>query len=303
MFMKEAKSSGRIKSIFFSLAKYLLAFGLLYLAISSADSEKIYSYISQIGYESFFLSALFLILAQCASAERMRFYAKEKGVKLGFIYSLKLYYVGMFYNNILPSGIGGDGYKALVINKIHHLSFKKSVQIMLSDRANGMLALLIILYTLVLMSGIYNTFPYGLFLTLALIAATIPCYLIASKILMSERAGDSAIALCYSMIVQVISLLASISIITGLGFSLFEFASYQNILIVYLAASILSAVLPISVGGIGIREISFVYAAFYIDIDTEKAIAFSVGYYVVYFAISLIGLFYLNAFKIFNNRA
>ena len=56
------------------------------------------------------------------------------------------------FNIILPSGIGGDGYKIFLLSKLHNFSKLKSLRIIIYERANGLyplcvLSLLILVYT------------------------------------------------------------------------------------------------------------------------------------------------------------
>jgi len=295
--MSAEKKSKRYKSIALGIAKYGVAFGLLYLAVQKADLSKILESVSHIGIFHFMFALLFLALAQGASALRMQYYLRTKGTVISYIYSVKLYYVGMLYNNILPGGIGGDGYKVLILNRNNDIKLKRVVQVMLSDRANGLLALLALLYSLMAFSNISANFPYGNLIYYALMLLTIPIYSAASWLFMGEKPRESVRALLFSVMVQILSLLAAIVIMHGVRIDFYDTFQFVNTLTVYLIASILSAVLPISMGGVGIRELTFVYAGKFIDIDVDKAIAFSVGYFVIYFATSLIGLAFLNSFK------
>ena len=46
---------------------------------------------------------------------------KQEGVFISEKESLKLYYKGMFYNIMLPGGIGGDGYKGYYLHNTLHV--------------------------------------------------------------------------------------------------------------------------------------------------------------------------------------
>jgi hypothetical protein len=46
----------------------------------------------------------------------------DPGLKLNPKYNLRLYFLGLFYNVLLPGGIGGDGYK-IFMSEAKHIKF------------------------------------------------------------------------------------------------------------------------------------------------------------------------------------
>jgi uncharacterized protein (TIRG00374 family) len=67
----------------------------------------------------------------------------------------------------------------------------------------------------------------------------------------------------------------------------------ENILayqLVFLLSSIV-AVLPLTIGGVGARELVFVYAHAYAGIDEAAAVAFSLLFFLISAAVSLVGAF------------
>jgi uncharacterized membrane protein YbhN (UPF0104 family) len=57
---------------------------------------------------------------------------------------------------------------------------------------------------------------------------------------------------------------------------------------VFLLSSIV-AVLPLTIGGVGARELVFVYAHEYAGIDEATAVAFSLIFFIITAAVSLVG--------------
>src|ERR1700744_5483900 len=58
------------------------------------------------------LAALVCVfLSMAVSAWRLLSFFRSIGLRLNAWYNARLYFLGLFYNFLLPGGIGGDGYK------------------------------------------------------------------------------------------------------------------------------------------------------------------------------------------------
>ena len=72
-------------------------------------------------------------------------------------------------------------------------------------------------------------------------------------------------------------------------------ASMIDYLTLFLISSVV-AVLPISIGGIGVRELTFLYGFSLIGGDTTMAVTFSLIFFVITALSSLLGAFIRNDF-------
>ena len=91
----------------------LFAFGIIFHKLNISEIKKIEL------KEPFWLLVTFILfnLSQIVSAKRVHTYLSNINITPTFKYQLMLYYVGMFYNTLLPGGIGGDAYKAYKFQK------------------------------------------------------------------------------------------------------------------------------------------------------------------------------------------
>ena len=137
------KSAHGFKSAFWSIVKYLFAFGMLALILKNAHGDKIAATLKQIPPLYLFLGFTFIMLAQLASAMRMRYFFIRSGFALNKKYATILFFVGGFYNFLLPGGIGGDAYKVVLVRHRMNVSTKQGVRIMLADRASGLCVLML----------------------------------------------------------------------------------------------------------------------------------------------------------------
>ncbi len=91
-------------------------------------------------------------LSQIISAMRVHTYLKNINVTPTFKTQLILYYLGMFYNILLPGGIGGDAYKAYKFQKNFEVGYKKIIKALLIDRISGLFAIFFIISVLIFFS-------------------------------------------------------------------------------------------------------------------------------------------------------
>jgi uncharacterized membrane protein YbhN (UPF0104 family) len=73
--------------------------------------------------------------------------------------------------------------------------------------------------------------------------------------------------------------------------------AYLAYLAIFLVSSI-AAVLPLSVGGLGAREITFLYGLQLLQIDPVQGVVASAGFFVISVFSSLIGAYFLKGFPI-----
>jgi hypothetical protein len=66
----------------------------------------------------------------------------------------------------------------------------------------------------------------------------------------------------------------------------------EDYLLVFLVSSIV-AVLPISIGGMGVRELTFLYGSQYLGINSELAVSISLMFYLITALVSFTGLWYV----------
>src|SRR6478609_1036606 len=101
-----------MKKWFWLLIKILVSIIGLYFVIGKMDLPKAISVLRKDNL-IWFVPALFLyLLSKYITSIRYSFLLQSYGCNLSHWYNLKLYLSGMYYNLILPGGVGGDFYKA-----------------------------------------------------------------------------------------------------------------------------------------------------------------------------------------------
>jgi uncharacterized membrane protein YbhN (UPF0104 family) len=270
--------------------KLLLIIASFALIIQKSDLNKIANYFTSINPLAILISYLILTFAQVISALRTEFYFKSEHIHLKKKFSIGLYFVGMLFNTILPTGIGGDGYKLYIIGKLTNAKHSKILRILLSERASGLFALLMLIVFITPMSKIFEIDHIQILLAIGFLI-TIPVYFFGIRKLCKEKAKTAIGAMPYSFIVQLCGVIIVTVILWGLDFDTSNHLATNSYVVLFLISSVLS-VLPISIGGVGIRELSFMYGASILGLDSELGVSIAIIYFVINLLCSLNGLIF-----------
>ncbi len=232
--------------------------------------------------------AFFLFnLSQIIGAIRYGVFLKIINIDLSIINNIKLYYLGMFYNLFLPGGIGGDGYKVWVLKKEFNESWKTLVTLSLLVRINGMAALgtlALLLFALIQHDVFLNFSPY---ITVSAAILIFPGLYFFLRYAFKRYTQYYIKISIQSLLVQLIQLVCAYFILTALGLK----DNYLVYFFLFYAGNIV-AVLPFTIGGIGAREMIFVFGSTYFNIDTSLAIAFSLTFFLIAAFSSLSGVMF-----------
>jgi len=289
----DAQTSGRAeKKLLKNLLKLLITIWALYYVFSHIDLSALLELLKH--SNPFWLLGAFVAfnLSKIISAIRLNRYFRAIGIYLSEVKNLLLYYLGMFYNLFLPGGISGDGYKIFLLGRRHNSSYKKLFQATLLDRISGLSALLFlagILYTFSSFAGLSAPLLYLAWVGVVLV---LPANYLLTKRFFPDFMKVFGITTILAFVVQLFQLLSAMLIVWALPEIT---ASTSDYLTLFLISSVV-AVLPISVGGIGVRELTFLYGFGLIGQDATAAVTFSLIFFLITALSSLSGLFVKNDF-------
>lgn len=222
----------------------------------------------------YLVPAFFLfVISKVASAYRTLLILNQYGIPISGWDNLKLYWTGMFYNLFLPGGIGGDVYKTVVINKMHENGLKISAGSVLIDRIAGVAALIVLALLCIPFTDLSS--EYG-WLPAAGIPITIIGFIGIILIFLPYLIKIIGRLLIWSFMVQVFQMLAILLILGAFSIN----TDLIEYLLIFLISSI-AAMLPISIGGIGIREMVFLKISDYLFLDQKVAVAISLTFYLI----------------------
>ncbi len=226
-------------------------------------------------------------ISQIINALRLNTLFARLPLVLNTYTNIRLYWLGMFYNFFLPGGIGGDGYKIYYLNKNYRATAKDLFMAVFSDRLNG---LAIILCYLLLFSSIFVEelpVPYREYLFL-LIPFVLGGYYLFVWIVKRPLVPAFWRVTLFSLLAQALQMLAATLVLFALAGTDCEVHKYMFL---FLASSIASAI-PVTLGGVGAREMAFLIGSTYLGTDEGIAVSLSVLFYVVSLISSVPGIYF-----------
>lgn len=228
------------------------------------------------------------------AALRLNIYQRHAGMRLGEGENLRLYYAGMFLNIFLPGGIGGDAYKVLILHRGFSLPLRTGVAITLADRSGGMLTLLLILCMLTPLLPLAWEAATVVLFTVASVAAVSAVFVLAHRWLFRLDARRLAGVCALGVAVQVLQLACMAMLLSYLGAPAGSATAYLAIFLV----SSLAAVLPFSVGGLGVREATFLMGVQMFHLDPTYGVLASSCFFLLTLLSSMVGALFLGRFSL-----
>ena len=269
--------------------KIVISLVLIYLVLRNIDTSKLFSTIKQSNIWWLFVAFIFFNLSKIVSAIRLNWYFRDCGVNLNQKKNLILYYVGMFYNLFLPGGIGGDGYKIYLLKKRFNTKVSKLLQATLLDRLSGLIALLFLASLLFVFTNKPTLHPLLKWLAIVVAISIYPIFIILHKRLFKGFLTYLSLTTIYGLIVQTLQLITAIFII----FALQDSVPMIEFLFLFLFSSVV-AVLPLTIGGVGAREFTFLYGLKLLNLEPTSGVAFSFIFFLITFISSAIGALFLH---------
>ncbi|HSY62694.1 MAG TPA: lysylphosphatidylglycerol synthase transmembrane domain-containing protein, partial [Cytophaga sp.] len=250
--------------------KLLFTILALVIVFKSVPFDEVITTIAHTHIAWLFFGTVFFIFSKYISTVRLTHFLKNANTEVDVTYNIKLYMLGMFYNFFLPTGVGGDAYKVIKIHNDYSYPFKSISSTVLLDRISGLIALINIA---ALFSFYFLDIVQAAELLLVYLAGNIFYHFIVRKFISTKLISFKTEAL--SLCVQLSQCICAYCILRALDISNNELLY----IIVFLISSIAS-LFPLSIGGLGAREYTFMIAATYFHLNIEKAVAIGFLFYI-----------------------
>jgi hypothetical protein len=275
------------KKLLFTILKIGMSALLVYFIFSKISLTNVMETLQKTDPGYLLLAIAAFVLSKIIAALRLNLYFHGLGVLLTFGSNLRLYLLGMFYNLFLPGGIGGDAYKGYLIKVRFGTATKKVVSVLVLDRLSGMLLLFIYASALALFLKNPELSPYRPLLWAGMVLGTLVFWLL------NKRFFGYALPVFwpsfgYSALEQLAQMGRAFFILRALHLESVDTVAY---LFLFLVSSIVS-VLPLTIGGIGSREVTFFYGAVWLALDKNGAIGMSMVFFLITALVSLFGILY-----------
>jgi hypothetical protein len=277
----------RLKRLLTTILKFAVTAAALYFVIRKVDVAQVKALYGQASLVMLAGALAAFALSKLISAFRLNLYFRAIGIIMNEKANTRLYLLGMFYNLFLPGGIGGDGYKVYLLQKKYQSGTKKLIGAVLADRISGMVALAVLS-----LAGI-SLLDAGpglsvLNFTFILIPFAFLAYYLFIRYIYPYFLKINLATFGYGFAVQLLQLICAGLLLLALG----ETDDHLSYLVIFLVSSVI-AVLPISVGGVGVRELTFLYGSQLLNIDMNIAVGISFLFYLVTAVVSLPGIYFV----------
>jgi len=300
------------KKILTTLIKFCVSGSILYFLFHNMDLTLFFRDLKRVNPYVILFVAIFFICLQAVSAFRWSIIL-HKDVDVPYRKLLAIYFIGMFFNNFLPTMVGGDIIKGLYLYR----ESKKggvSVASIFMDRYSGFSALIIIT-TIAFITGYslikgttltgFLIFLIGGYTAASLVIWVGPLHSWAMRILAKIHfygINHKVDALYKTLMgykghkdILVKILLISFVVQAGVivGYYILAHSLGIDVKLAYFfffipLATVITMV-PITVGGLGIREGAFVYLFTMVGATKAQAISLSLIWYAVMVVVSMIG--------------
>ncbi len=270
----------------FTLLKLAISAALIYLIFTKIELSTVAHTLKSTQPLYVLVALVLFIVSKILAAFRLNLYFHQLQILLTQKSNLKLYLLGMFYNLFLPGGIGGDAYKGYVIKKKFNIKTKKVVAVLLLDRLSGLL--LLFLYACILALLVSNTQLIGFkWLIGSASVLSIAVFWWMNRTFFKDTLPVFWKSAGYSALLQLAQLASVFFLLKALSISLYTI----GYLFIFLISSIV-AVVPLTIGGIGSRELTFFYGAELLGLDEGSSVSISVVFFIITAFVSLFGLLY-----------
>ena len=277
--------SEKVKKYLLNFLKFVVSAAAILWVLHNVSFKEVLKVFSTSNGWLLLVAAMFLFSSFVLSGFRQNLSFRSTGAHLSPLLNLKLFWLGLFYNLFLPSGIGGDGVKVYLVNKYRQNGVKKNIGAMLVNRISGLVAVGMITIVLYYISG--DEFKIGWIGWLGIPFLYLLYYFVFRYFLKSFLPIHAGL-FGWSMLLQLMQLLSALFILNAFH----QFDNISEYLFLFFFSTIATA-LPITIGGLGAREVVFLLGAKYLHLDNELSIALSLMTYLISALASLGGIYWV----------
>ncbi len=279
------------------LFKLLVSLVIVSFFIYTIDINKLASTFRTFTWVSILVIILLSLLRNLVGSWRFKIILHKR--KVSFFVIVKQYFIASFYNNILPTAIGGDAVRMAMMTK-YDLKASEAIGLVTFERIVGLFAEVLLALICCHFWQAPKMVMYGLYgLFIALIGSFLFFKLIIRKrnlkidsklyvwiinvfecMIVNKRIFVKAVVL--SLLYQVVSVFVTIYIAYAIGLNVDIFVFLTLLPLIWLFTMI-----PISFGGVGLREMSFIYLFNKVGYTNVESMTISLG---TYFSLLISGL-------------
>lgn len=287
------------------------------------DLGELFSVIGSARPRLFLVAILLQMIGTFIAVLRWRIILTYFTVKISYIETLRIVFMGNFFNLFLPSAIGGDVFRAYYVYKSSRTGLSQMLTTTFLDRSAGLFALLLIglcgaLYSNISVGGVVVSHFFilltGFYLLLNVALFHDASHRTASRLL--KRLGfhtlEEKLQLIYvglrSLIrepgsvfaILVLSLFIQFLSVCVMWFAALslDFGSSFAVFLIFIPLINLSIMVPITINGFGLRENLYRLLFTELGIQDETAVALGFLQFIVLMIVALPGGLLYSLYKI-----
>ncbi len=298
-----------MRQILLSAAKILISAALLYLALRKVNLLELAARISNLTSLAWIGAATAVTLLQIFNGVlRWRVVSAECGAPLQVGQALRYNMIGTFFNQTLPSSIGGDAVRLWLVARAG-AGWRAATYSIFVDRAIGLIALAVLILATLPWSYRLITDPQGRSALLLidvialaggfgfLLLGALPwpwlkhwwathhihaCAVIANRVLFNATRGPQIAAL--SLLVHILAVVMAWCVVQAIAASV-QFGQVFQLV----PPVMLITMLPVSIAGWGVREATMGLAFGYAGLMTNEGVNVSILFGAVTFIVGALG--------------
>ncbi|WP_172838782.1 lysylphosphatidylglycerol synthase transmembrane domain-containing protein [Solemya velesiana gill symbiont] len=288
--------------------KAVVSVATLYIVSHSIDWEDVGNMLKGAHYSLMLFALILFWSAQIISALRYKYIARVLGGSIDLPISLRAHFIGLWFNQVMPTSLGGDVVKMALLRK--QLGWSVSIRSAILDRLSGLLFLLLVtaivlpLYANLFSSNIELVYALGVMALGGMLVIVIGSWLahciisstslnpffynfikIFSDVWSFKKGGYLWEQTWTSSIVHFNGIITYMLLGLAIGVD----ADFVTFLLV-VPIIILIALIPVSFAGWGLREAGAVWLFGIVGISNESALAMSISFGLLLVVAGLPGL-------------
>jgi uncharacterized membrane protein YbhN (UPF0104 family) len=297
-----------MRRILLSALKILVSAALLYLALRKVDFHELASRFDVASFGWIGLAIAATLVQIFLGVLRWREISAECGAPLGLMQATRFNMIGQFFNQTLPSSIGGDAVRLWLVAR-GGAGWRAATYSIFVDRAIGLIALSVVIVASLPWSYRLISDPHGrsalLFVDFAALAGGVgflilgrlqwpwlkrwwathhlhACSVIANNVIFSRRRGPKITAL--SLMVHVLTVVIAWCVVRSIAAPVLFSQAFQLV-----PPVMLITMMPISIAGWGVREATMGLAFGYAGLLANEGVNVSLLFGAVSFTVGALG--------------
>lgn len=300
--------AGEMRRILLSTAKILISGALLYLALRKVDLSELFSRLTATSLLWIAMAIAVTFLQIFVGVVRWREVSAECGAPLELGRAMRYNVIGAFFNQTLPSAIGGDAVRLWLVARAG-AGWRAATYSIFVDRAIGLVALAIVVVASLPWSYGLITDPHGrsalLLVDFAALAGGVgflifgalkwswlktwwathhihACAVIANRVIFNAKRGP--IVAILSLLVHVLAVVIAWCVVKSIAAPV---SFGQTFLLI--PPIMLITLMPISIAGWGVREATMGLAFGFAGLSANEGVNVSLLFGAVLFIVGAIG--------------